>query len=224
MKFIKKVRENLKDPKKKSLTLLGLYAIFFIFVFVLLQSAQTRNVSNIPKIEENNTGNTIDSYEYIYKITNNTKINEITGTHKDNKDLFIYNELKYYKEDNVIYLYEKENLKEVETLGVDIDKYNYDNVKKIIDASNLVDETIYKDESSKNTYNIDLLDYLNLLNEENSCKNDCSNIIIPITVNSNNYINSVTIDLSEYYKYKFLIEINYSNINNIDNIKISTTD
>ena len=30
MKFIKDVKENLKDPKKKALTQLGLYAILYI--------------------------------------------------------------------------------------------------------------------------------------------------------------------------------------------------
>ena len=41
MNFINSIRENLKDPKKKSLTQLVLYLIFFIFVFVLLSSGNT---------------------------------------------------------------------------------------------------------------------------------------------------------------------------------------
>ena len=35
MKYFNKMKEFLKDPKKKSLTLLGIYALFFIFVFAV---------------------------------------------------------------------------------------------------------------------------------------------------------------------------------------------
>ena len=41
MKFLKDIRENLKDPKKRSLTLLGFYALFFIFVFIVLNYNST---------------------------------------------------------------------------------------------------------------------------------------------------------------------------------------
>ena len=36
MKYVQNIKENLKDPKKKALIQLGLYAIFFAFVFILV--------------------------------------------------------------------------------------------------------------------------------------------------------------------------------------------
>ena len=48
MKQINNIKEFLSDPKKKSLTQLGLYAIYFIFVFIFLNSAEKTTI--FPKI------------------------------------------------------------------------------------------------------------------------------------------------------------------------------
>ena len=43
MEYIKNIREALKDPKKKSLTQLGLWLMFFIFVSIILRSADSND-------------------------------------------------------------------------------------------------------------------------------------------------------------------------------------
>ena len=48
----------------------------------------------------------------------------------------------------------------------------------------------------------------------NSCDTkDCSLINANITVDKLEYINSILIDLSNYYDYQYLINIKYFNIN-----------
>ena len=65
-------------------------------------------------------------------------------------------------------------------------------------------------------YNINVNKFLTLLNEVNNCNNiDCSYINVSIAVESNDYINNVLIDLSNYYGYKYTIEIIYKNINGV---------
>lgn len=215
MKFIKNVRENLKNPKKKSLTLLGIYFVFFIIVFVLLSSAPTNEpIKNI----EDEKKDVVTSYEYIYNLSDINSSVEIKGTHKDTEDLFTYDGLKYYKKDNILYSYQNNKLKEIPSLNINIDNYNYDSIKKMIDSSVLIDETTYNDNSSKINYEINIDDYLNFLNIEKTNLD----ITIPIIVSSSDYINEVSIDLTNYYKYQFLIKINYNNINKIDNIKVGT--
>lgn len=210
MDFIKKIIENLKDPKKRSLTILGLYAIFFIFVFgVLSGDDSSSNYSDLVEEESN----TISNYEYIYTINNNEVINQITGTYNNNEDTFNYNGINYNKKEGIIYL----NNSPV-TLDFDIDRYKYNNIELLIENSDST--TTYKD-SNKIVYNINVNKYFTLLNEVNNCGViDCTTIEIPITVESDTYINHVIIDLSNYYGYKYTIEINYNNINNIE--KIST--
>lgn len=215
MRFIKNIRENLKDPKKKSLTLLGIYFVFFIIVFVLLSSAPTNEpIKNI----EDEKKDVVTSYEYIYNLSDINNSIEIKGTHKDTEDLFTYDGLKYYKKDNILYSYQNNELKEIPSLNINIDNYNYDSIKKMIDSSVLIDETTYNDNSSKINYEINIDDYLTILNIEKTNLD----ITIPIIVSSSDYINEVSIDLTNYYKYQFLIKINYNNINKIDNIKVGT--
>ncbi len=218
MNFIKKIRENLKDSKKKSLTLLGIYFIFFIVVFALFNSApQNEPIENIEDIEEKE--DVVTSYEYTYNISDINNSIEIKGTHKDTKDLFTYNGLKYYKENNILYIYQNNELNEISYLDIDIDNFNYNNIIKIIDSSTFVDETSYSDNSSKINYSINIDDYLSILNIDKTNLE----INIPITVSKSDYIDEIQIDLTNYYKYKSIITIKYDNINKIDDIKVGTS-
>ena len=99
MEYIKKIKEFLGDPKKKSLTQLGLYAIFFIFVFIFFNSAE--QPTDVQKVEESKTP--LEYYSdmtgYIYKVTytNKDKIDIINGSYYDN---FI--EIVNYVKDGVV--------------------------------------------------------------------------------------------------------------------------
>lgn len=213
MTFFHKIRENLKDPKKKSITMLIIYGIFFIFVFILISNGNSTTYNYNEYIKEENI-NEITTYQYIYKINNNEVINEISGTYKDGEDIFNYNGLNYTKIDGIIYL----NNNPVNNLDFDVDRYKYEKIELLMENSD--SKTTYKD-SNKIVYNINVNEYFTLLNEVNNCGViDCTIIEIPVTVESDTYINHVIIDLSNYYGYKYNIEINYNSINAIE--KIST--
>jgi len=206
MDFFSKVRDNLKDPKKKALTQLGIYAIFFIFVFIVLNNSG--NSSTMDYIPEETT-DIVSNYEYIYKINNNDVINQITGTLKSEEDSFNYNSLNYIKKDSIIYF----NNTPV-TIDFDVDRYKYDKTELLIENSD--SKTTYTD-SSKIVYNMSANEYFTLLNEVNNCSTmDCTIINVSIAVESDTYINHVIIDLSNYYGYKYIVEINYNNINSIE--------
>lgn len=202
MEYIKKIKEYLKDPKKKSLTMLGIYAIFFIFVFAITSGGNSAP-SYIP--EENI--DVITNYEYIYKINNNEQIEEIKGTINNNENIFNYNGLNYVKKDGIIYL----NNSQVDNFIFDIDRYKYENIELLIENSD--SKTTYQD-SKKIVYTMSSNEYFELLNDSNLV--DPNEIMISITVESDIYINNVIIDLSNYYGYKYTVEINYSNINGIN--------
>ena len=209
MNYFSKAKEFLKDPKKKSLTLLGVYAIFFVFVFAVTSGggSSTPDYSNENKEIEDMTA-TISSYEYIYKINNNEVINEIVGTLNNSEDTFNYNGLNYVKKEGVIYL----NNTPI-TIDFDIDRYKYKNIELLI--QNADSKTTYTD-SKKIVYNMNVVEYFTLLNEVNNCSViDCTIISVPITVEKDDYISYVSIDLSNYYGHKYIVEINYNNINKI---------
>jgi len=205
MEFIRKVREWLKDPKKKALTQLGLYAVFFIFVFILIGMGGN---SSTPDYIKEDTNKEVTNYEYIYKINNNEVINEIVGTLNNSEDTFNYNGLNYVKKEGVIYL----NNTPI-TIDFDIDRYKYKNIELLI--QNADSKTTYTD-SKKIVYNMNVVEYFTLLNEVNNCSViDCTIISVPITVEKDDYISYVSIDLSNYYGHKYIVEINYNNINKI---------
>ena len=205
MNFFKQSKEWLGNPKNVALTKLGMYGIFFIFVFILIGSGgNTQSPTYIPQ----ETNDTVTSYEYIYKINNNETIGEITGTLKDGEDVFNYNGLNYKKVEGIIYFNDTPT-----TIDFDIDKYKYEKIQVLIENSD--SKTTYNDDS-KIVYNISSDKYFSLLNEVNNCSTiDCTIINVPITIESEKYINHVIIDLSNYYGYKYTIEINYNNINKV---------
>ena len=205
MEFIRKVREWLKDPKKKALTQLGLYALFFGFVFVLIGMGDN---SSTPDYIPEDTNKEVTNYEYTYKINNNEVINEIVGTLNNSEDIFNYNGFNYVKKEGIVYL----NNTPV-TIDFEVDRYKYKNIELLIE--NADSKTTYTD-SKKIVYNMNVVEYFTLLNEVNNCSMiDCTIISVPITVEKDDYINHVLIDLSNYYGHKYIVEINYNNINKI---------
>lgn len=206
MNLFRQLKEWSEDPKKKALTKLALYGVFFAFVFILIGIGGSSTKPNyIP--EENNEG--VTSYEYIYKINNNGVIKQIIGTLKNKEDIFNYNGLNYKKIEGIIYFNNAPT-----TIDFDIDKYKYEKIELLIKNSD--SKTTYTD-NSKVVYNISANKYFNLLNEVNNCTAiDCTIINVPITTETANYINHIIIDLSNYYGYIYTIEINYNNINKVE--------
>ena len=116
MHFLRSIKEGLKNPKKRSLIILGIYAIFFIFVITAIRTSSEPNY-----IREDNSSdkeNKVTSYEYIYKINDNNNILEVTGTYKDNKNTFKYNNLDYYKEEDKLYVIENGMKNEIQEIDL----------------------------------------------------------------------------------------------------------
>lgn len=213
MEYIRKVKEFLKDPKKKALTQLGIYAIFFIFVFALLNSSS----NNTQPLEEPKTP--IESYEemqgYNYKVTytNMDKIDIVEGTYYDNKSLFTYNNQKYYYEDS-LYIIDNDSYY-LTGIGYNIPKIFSKNLISIINELEEESKTAYKDGTLVTTYTIDSNKMYNYLFELES--NYDSLVTISIT-ESEEEIHNIVIDLTSLGLNLTKIEIDYTYINMITNL------
>ena len=197
--FIKTIRENLKDPKKKAITQLVLYVIFFAIVFMLLANA---NDNYTPYVGNDNNSNEITEYNYVININENNIITNITGIYSNEKETFSYNNTEYNISDIINNVIENP----VKYLVSD---YYYDNIKKLINKSEFIKTTTYKDDSKETTYNIKVSDYF--INSNYECINNCDNVIV-ITVYEKEYIDNVVIDLTSVNNYNYLIDIKYENI------------
>lgn len=222
VEIIKKIRLGLKNPKTKSLTLLGIYSLFFIFVFVVLNMSKN-NTLNTSSISENESvdDKTVSSYEYAININNNNLLTTISGTYSNNEEIFNFNNNKYYVKDDIVYILDN-GVKTPVNLDINIKNYRYDKLEEIIKNSKFIEKTVYNDDREKSTYNIDIKKYFELLNQNIDCNIVNCNIVIPITVEAKENINKVILDFNSYFNYNYIIEINYSNINNIKELKIST--
>ena len=125
---MKQLLNDLKNPKKKSIALLIIYAIFFAFVALLTRTS----IANTPAVSSKEKS--INSYEYNYIINDNENIKEVNGKYSNNSDNFIYNGLNYYKDKSGIYL--DNNFVEID---FDVDLYKYDKMEKLIQNSEFVE-------------------------------------------------------------------------------------
>ena len=74
---MRNIIEALKDPKKRSLAMFGIYFIFFIFVFVVLNIADSKPVIDTSSTNPNaNTNNlsAIENYKDIFERNKNVPI------------------------------------------------------------------------------------------------------------------------------------------------------
>ena len=217
---MKKILEDLKDPKKKSIIMLVGYGVFFLFVFIIIATSNTidNNADYTDYLEkrdnsiekDNKDTNSINSYEYLCKVSDNEKINEVSGTKTKDKNIFTMDGTTYSITDN-----------EKQDIPINIEICNYNNIEYLLNERTAKETTTYEDGTSKLIYNINVKEYFDYMKYTDKCIDiDCSNINIVLTLNKNEkgYIEKVIIDLNSYYKHKYLIEINYTNINNIKEI------
>lgn len=163
------IMEDLRDPKKKAIIQLIFYAIFFVFVFIIIGTKTKDNSSNTDNTQNN--GNSADinqvvedakntnEYEYTFYIDNV----EIKGNIVDDDNTFIIDGETYIKTDGITY---NSNTMEIVT-EFDFDKYLYSNIENLIEKSEFIEKTTFKDQSEKVTY---------LVTDENYCI-ECNMII-----------------------------------------------
>lgn len=207
-KYLKELKKN---SKKKSTILLIIYIIFFIFVFIYINSHSSNNIVNNKEIINKNE---INNYEYSYEfIVNDSAIN-INGIYLDNKEMFELDNIKYYIQDNKIYL---NNESDEVNIDYPLLYLNYNLLKDFINKYPYESKTEYNDKNKKYEYKINNEEIAKYFNDEVN-NPGISNII----VYENKYIYKIEIDLTSYYNLNnYKIIINYNNINNISNIQIN---
>ena len=212
--YWKKFKEFRKDPKKKSISLLIIYGIFFIFVFIYIKSGNkvtppVNNNINQNINESTNKENIVTSYEYSYNIKINENIIELSGVYFNGQNEFKIDE-KYTTTDNSIKINDYQI--KVDTLN----KLEYNNLKSFLDKYNLNSrKTEYNDNTIKYEYEIPNNEFSAFLEEEN---NTDGKVIIDVI--EKKYIEKVNINLKDYYNMdNYIISIEYENINNIKKIE-----
>ena len=225
MNFLK--NRNKAYTKNKSIVMLVIYGVFFIFVFIIIAIGNS-NVNSSKTYEdyikeddqkEEQIDNIVTNYEYNYKITDNTNTVEVSGTKTKEKEIFTYNGISYNKQNNNIYLNDGTNTLVTDNI-FNTDLYSYEYMDNFFKEKNTKEKTTYEDDSIKEIYSINSKEYFDYMKEDKCTNVDCNNINIDVTINKNSkeQIEKVIINLTNYYKYNYIIELNYTNINNIKEV------
>lgn len=218
MEYIKKIREFLKDPKKKALTQLGIYFVFFIFVFILLNGGNDNVVT--PPVEE--TKNPLEIYNdmngYIYKVTytNINKVDVIEGTYYNKASLFTYNNLKYYYGDS-LYVIDNDTYY-LSNIEYNISKIFNNNLYNIIKDLEEESKTTYKDGTVITNYIIDSNKIYNYLFDTESIYTNTATISIK---ENQNEIHNIVIDLTNLNMNLTKIEVEYSYLDQITSLSFN---
>ena len=134
---MKNILENLKDPRKKALTQLGFYCIFFSFVFILI---------GISNLNRNNV------------VTNDTEVEAVDNNYTYT---FVLDDVQI--EGRFISSRNEFKISGISPEGImdsiDIEKYGYDRIESLIKKSDFIEKTTYKDNSEKTKYLVNDANY-----------------------------------------------------------------
>ncbi len=200
--FFKFIKDKWKNPKFKGIIQLSFWILFFIIVALILKSAEKRNTKIDKKQEE-----VVNSYEYNYQFQDQNNKLDISGTYFQGKKVFYMNNNKYYYINNKYY---QANNNSLVNINYALNEWDYNSIKSIMDNSEYSNKLEYADDIIKYEYNISNLDYNNYYQTHYN-----NNIIITVTL-KDEIIDSASIN------YGFgLVQIKYTNINNIKNLDIN---
>lgn len=218
MKYINEIREFLKDPKKKAITQLGLYFIFFVFVFLLLNNADGVDPTSPVKKKESATTIYKEMTGYTYKVTYTSmeRVDVIEGTYYDNKSLFTYNNFKYYLEDS-LYIIDNDSYS-MASIEYNISKIFSKNLYTIFEKLKEESKTTYTDGTIVTNYILDSNEAYKYLNDLES---DYSNKVSVSITEKDDIITKVSFNLVNLGLNLTNIDIEYYSINNIESLEFN---
>lgn len=208
----KKFKEFTSDKRNGALVKLGFWFIFLLFVIIYVRVMNSKTpkyipTENLPQTITEGVKNfkSVNSYEYSIEYNYNGNIFKMNGKKYNDKWLINYNDINYYYDGNIL---TNADTKE------EVDKTNIDLIL-MVDAQKVYDYLLNSEYVSK-TENVNneliIKSKVALDNTENEIE----------TINKDNILESININLTNYYKTKdenclnLNVSIKYSNLNNIE--------
>ncbi len=232
----KNIVEAWHNPRGRAAILLCGYLIFLMFVVGGVRSnikPNSNNIDNDNNVEEtpkeeilNSEYKNYSNYEYELKITVNDVTNIYLGKKNNNKSLITdVNNQTYYLEDGILYIINNgvKNIYNNNNYDLNLINFTPNTNNSLIEAATLNYTTNFANGNISKNYILSLSAFMKLIFGSDISSNE----IVSITTTENNdLITNVTLDLSNYEKYKgsnvnnFVISITYSNLNGVPEINV----
>lgn len=224
-----KIIAFLKTPKGKATLFFGFYLVFFVVLISMLRTGDSSNTNKTSGSKDNVLPFSFEKldgdnyhFKYIYKIDDKEYIYE--GDRKDGKELFEYNKVKYYRNDDE-FLTNKSNIwVKADNPYLLKDFINVYTTKKLAKKASYISKTEYESGMTVYTYQIATTTLIKILEKTKVDLDDPVNEIV-FKTDMEDEVNDIKYDLSSYCKYKKIakkscsIELEYSKFGKIKNIK-----
>ncbi len=216
-KWVQKYKELKENPKTRDLLKIGFWIIFLIVAVILVRSmTPTTEVQKVDKKEVKD----ISNYGFTYK--DNTKT--IFGVVYEDKMIYYYDNNKYYKNNDGVYLVNGSVLEKQ-----DINESWFNITPKFI--NNLTERLSPNTDNDIKTYLVPLSNFINIFEVDTEVDlTQAMNYNVTIQVHeTNNLMDKVTLDLSNYYMFRGypdtgVITIDYYNINKLNDFSLEYED
>ena len=219
IEFFKSIRTNLKDPKKKSLTLLGIYFVFFVFVYIFINTSN----SSAPVVEPEKERPfsdyylSMNSYKYKFSYTFKDSVKIAEGIYYKNTSLLTYDELKYYYENDSFYLIDN-NYYYLSDIEYNISKLFNNKLYEILKASTEKSKISYSDGTNELNYIVDSNVLCNYIFDDTVSYSGF--VDLKIIQNSNKSI-TMKFDFTSLNINLKSIDLEYNDINSIKSLEFN---
>jgi len=223
-----KVKEFLGTPQGKPALFFGFYFIFFLVLIILVRTNSSSNNSVI------NTDSSVDlpfsltkiengNYHFSYSFNIDSNVYLYEGDKSDYKELFSFNNIKYYRSDSIFLSNVDNKWIKVDNPYILSDFIDINNISSILKNSTYVSKTDYDSGMVVYDYRVSTPTLVKILNNDYIDLDDAVNEII-VKVDENNDVSTIIFNFSSYGLYSKIafdqldIELNYSNYGNVNDI------
>lgn len=226
--FFKTLKEYWKIPRYRALIMLGCYFLFFafiyIYVYIMKMAAISKPSLTVPK-DSLAFFSTMDNYEYTYQIevgdNEGISMHEVSGVRNQDVDNFRFENHLFYISNDIIYSSETKEI--IDSFQLDLVKLRPDSLYSMLQYHNSFNKTEYKTGEIKKIYTVPIQNFNVAFLEE--LPPDTVDTIEIVMYEKNNQIYKIEINLLNLIRLiddsvqKYVVLIEYQNINNISNIE-----
>ena len=213
-KYVQKYKELRANPKTRSLISLGFWMIFLVVAVLLVRSTMSSNEIQSEPVKDEVLE--VTNYEFTYR----DNLKTIFGEIYDDRMIFYFNNDKYYKNGNGIYLV-NENSLEVQDMNISELNLTFSVIDDLVSQVNATEDNGVK------TYLVPLSNFIRAYEgNESEDLTEAMNYNVTIqTYEKDGVVYMVKLDLSNYYLFRVLpdtgiITINYYNVNKLNDFSL----
>ena len=224
----KAILEFLKTPRGKAVMFFGFYFIFFFILSVMFREGTTTSDYDNEKEKKNTLPYSLkmiesNNYHFKYSYDFDNKINIYEGDRYDQKELFSFNNINYYRNDSIFLTNNSNIWVKCDNPYTMYEFIDINSIKKILSKATYISKTDYESGMKVYNYQISTSTLIKLITNKDVDLDDKPNEII-IKTDADDNVNDIKYDLTSYSKYNQLstnkseIELYYTKFGEIKQI------